>query len=152
MNPMQKLAANLNVVYNMVDGRPSTTKREQYHLYLHELVEETESTRVVLEEVYRKTFHDLGEALIEAALFVKHHGGFDAWDDLDGRIGSCWMDYGPYSNPGGAEGYSVSYTLWVVQEETTEHWRNHGSYSQRIGRTIQERELRLTKRRLQIAG
>ena len=139
-------------VYNMVDGRPSTTKRTQYHLYLHEMVEETDTTEIVAEEVDRETFHALGEALTEAALFVKRHGGFGAWDDVNGRVGSCWLDYGPYSMPGGAEGYSVSYMLWVEKEETTEHWRNHGSYSQRIGRTIRERELRLTKRRLQIAG
>jgi len=139
-------------VYNMVDGRPSTTKRTQYHLYLHELVEETDTTEIVQDYVYRETYDTLTEALVMAAHFIKRHGGFDAWDDLDGRVGSCWMDYGPYSNPGGAEGYSVSYTLWVVKEETTEHWRNHGSYSQRIGRTTRERELRLTKRRLQIAG
>jgi len=80
-------------------------------------------------EVY-EDFDDLRRALFQIANLVSGRGGPDYWDELEGRLGSCWLDYFNYTfdrdvEPGQME---VSYYVWL----------EHG-----------DKELRLTLKRLQ---
>lgn len=138
-------------LYNMID-RPASDVRAEvvyYRVWVGTLIEETETSKIVYEWCENESFDTLRDALRHAASFIRWHGGFENWDELDGRVGSCWMDYhDPFIERGR---YSVSYTLWVEKVTQRRLFRDRGNCVQIIGREILERELRLTMKRLAAA-
>lgn len=139
--------ASVSQRYNMIDGAPRNATSRSYRLVVWYSINRagTDDIDVVSEGIDREdTFDSLGGAMTELADIIALNGGFDNWDDIDGRVSSCWL---PYQDQ---DGYEIEFGAMIESVTIQNLWRNHGGYSQRFGRVINEREVNLTLRRVKV--
>lgn len=136
--------------YNMRDTVPGTTCVKVYRVVVFYSVSKDDDIDVVDEgEALRETFGTLREAMDETNDFMTRHGGADMWDDLDGRMQSCWLPYNDYCGRyGDGDGYSVEFTAMMECVSTKELWRDRGNAWQNVGSVTSEQEMHLTVRRV----
>lgn len=143
--------ATVTKAYNMRDVEPRNPW-VRYRVHVYETVEDARTGQVVRETGDINDFGTLRDALYEVADFIQEHGGRVCWDDLDGRLQSCWMVYDDPFEDLEPDRFLVSYTVWVEKVVTWELWRKLEGCWQYYGRDVRERELRLTLRRLEPFG
>ncbi len=137
-------------LYNYRDGAPRVTVSRTYRLEVFYSVATQDEDGTLLDTCIdegteiRRESEELRPLLADLAGFIADRDGLDTWDDLDGRVQSCWLD-----NAGNT---CVSFTAVVTCERREDVWVPRGAAAQQYkGRTVRMRELNLTLRRLRAA-